>query len=213
MVMHMMTEVLKSGVRFGTHSNGKSFIDKIKHTIKLYYIQTRRFITMSYIEIIKFKEDKTHELAGEVQNSSRHHCVIWDYFAKKYLGLEYFNVHSDCVEQQKLWNLFEDERLTMNERIILGSTYDYVLVKKEDIPLVVDAFKSFENESNLLEEADILSSLLNDEACVAIGWQSSITNMWDNYDIFNEKKHWSLLDEINAIEKVINDERDVEYDA
>ena len=22
---------------------------------------------------------------------------------KKYLGLEYFNVYSDCVEQQKLW--------------------------------------------------------------------------------------------------------------
>lgn len=168
---------------------------------------------MSYIEIIKFKEDKTHELAGKVQNASRHHQVIWNYFAKKYLGLEYFNVHSDCVEQQKLWALFEDERLTINERIILGSTYDYVLVKKEDISLVIDAFKSFENESNLLEEADILSSLLNDKTCVAIGWQSSITDMWDNYDMFTEKKHWSLLDEINAIQKVINDEKDVEYDA
>lgn len=108
-------------------------------------------------------------------------------FCKKYLDLEYFNVHSDCVEQQKLWELFEDERLTMNERIILGSTYDYVLVKKEDIPLVIDAFKSFENESNLLEETGILSSLLNDKTCVAIGWQSSITDMWDNYDIFTEK--------------------------
>ena len=168
---------------------------------------------MSYIEIIKFKEDKTHELAGKVQNASRHHQVIWNYFAKKYLGLEYFNVHSDGVEQQKLWELFEDERLTMNERIILGSTYDYVLLKKEDISLVIDAFKSFENESNLLEETGILSSLLNDKTCVAIGWQSSITDMWDNYDIFTEKKHWFLLDEINAIQKVINDENDVEYDA
>ena len=53
---------------------------------------------MSYIEIIKFKEDKTHELAGKVQNASRHYQVIWNYFAKKYLDLEYFNVHSDCVE-------------------------------------------------------------------------------------------------------------------
>ena len=113
--------------------------------------------------------------------------------------MEYFNVHSDCVEQQKLWELFEDERLTMNERIILGSTYDYVLVKKEDISLVIDAFKSFENESNLLEETGILSSLLNDKTCVAIGWQSSITDMWDNYDICTEEKHWYLLDEINAI--------------
>ena len=26
---------------------------------------------MSYIEIIKFKEDKTHELAGKVQNASK----------------------------------------------------------------------------------------------------------------------------------------------
>ena len=86
-------------------------------------------------------------------------------------------------------------------------------LKKEDIPLVIDAFKSFENESNLLEETGILSSLLNDKTCVAIGWQSSITDMWDNYDIFTEKKHWSLLDEINAIQKVINDEKDVEYDA
>jgi len=34
MAMQMMTEVLKSGVRFGTHSNGKSFIDKIECTIK-----------------------------------------------------------------------------------------------------------------------------------------------------------------------------------
>ena len=161
---------------------------------------------MSYVEIIKFKEDKTHEIAGKVQNTSRHHQVVWDYFARKYLGWEYFDVHSDCVEQQKLWGLFEDERLTMNERIILGSTYDYVLVKQEDIPLVIDAFKSFEDESNLLEEADILSGLLNDKTCVSIGWQSSLTDMWDSYDMFTEKKHWSLLDEINTIQKVINNE-------
>jgi len=37
--------------------------------------------------------------------------------------------------------------------------------------------------------------------------------MWDNYDICTEEKHWYLLDEINAIQKVINDEKDAEYDA
>lgn len=155
---------------------------------------------MSYMEIVKLRDDKTFESAGQVQNASKHQQVVWNYFAKKFLGWDFFNVHSSLVEQQKLWDLFEDERLTINERIVLGSTYDYVLVKKEHIPLVIDAFKTFENESNLLEQVDILVSAFNDDNCVAIGWQSSITDIWDNYDIYTEKKHWSLLDEIDAIQ-------------
>lgn len=167
---------------------------------------------MSYVEIVKIKKDNTFESVGRVQNASSHHQVVWNYFAQKYLGLEFFNTHSSLIEQQKLWDLFEDERLTKNERIILGATYDFVLVKKEDISLVIDAFKSFENESNLSEQADILAYVLNDDDCIAIGWQPSFTDMWQNYDILTEKRHWSLLDQINIIQETINNKKEAEYD-
>lgn len=80
------------------------------------------------------------------------------------------------LNNQEFWDLFYDSRLSLDERIVLGSTYDFVLVKKEDLSQLIKAQKKVFAEmkieyptSALKEEYELLESIMNDDF-YAIGW-------------------------------------------
>lgn len=147
-------------------------------------------------------------MAGTIQNAYRGFVLIWNYFSQKYLGRPY-SPHDSLKLQYEVWDLFDGNMLSDDEKIILGTTYDYVLVKKKNIQRVVDAFCTLSNEeicrvinfesvnSSLAEQSEILQGLLDDEDCIAVGWHqlTSSSDMWENYNCLTGKKHWFLFED------------------
>lgn len=86
---------------------------------------------------------------------------------------------------QEIWDLADDLRLSRYERIVLHTTFDHCLIKKEDIPTVVKAFRAFEGETSLPEQAEILERIAQEDDVIAIGWnQTSVCA--DNWGCFGD---------------------------
>lgn len=157
---------------------------------------------MSYTEIIKFDKNGKPHSGGRVQNASQGSYSIWNLLTNKYLTRDFNNI--DPKKEQETWNLFRDSRLTDTEKIVLGSTFDYVLIKKDDINQVVDAYKKFCKEFSASErfplsldkQRVILEKLESDEDCIAVGFhQNSVScDMWNDYNCLTGEKHWYLFE-------------------
>lgn len=91
---------------------------------------------------------------------------------------------------QEVWDLADNQSVPEHERIVLFTTFDRCLVKREDIPKVLEAFRKFEGETNLPEQANIIEKLMDDENCIAIGWNQTSVNVdtWENAGGYDEEK-------------------------
>ena len=116
---------------------------------------------------------------------------------------------------QDIWELQHDKNIPLHERICLYTTFDEALIKRENIPAVIDAFRKFGGETSLPEQADILEKMLSDPDIIAVGWnQTSVSaDNWDTlgeYDEENEenkpyncltgKEHFWVFDELEQEE-------------
>ena len=160
---------------------------------------------MSYTEIYKFNENKDIELIGETPNSFRGAMAIWTLLEERYLPSlpplawswgtdKEEKYHSRTLpsfdgedKMQEIWNLFEDERLSEQERLVLGTTFDYVVIRSIHIPKVIESFRSFEDEgrTTLKEQADIIEKAFNEGDITAICWNQTSVNSdaWEgDYD-------------------------------
>lgn len=177
---------------------------------------------MSYTEIFKFKKDGNADYLGEVKNAWRGAMAIWMHLEKKYLppyypewaqyindpDREYSRTSSiGNEEMQKIWDLVRDERLTEAEKIAMVSTFDNVIVERENIPFLVKCFREFEGETSLKEQADVIELAYNkDDDLVAVAWNQTSVNgdTWMNkggydedpdeeipYNILTMNDHWS----------------------
>jgi hypothetical protein len=118
---------------------------------------------------------------------------------------------------REIWALADNPEIPRHERIVLLTTFDDCLVKKEDIPRVVEALRAFEGddhkgETNLGEQADILQAIYDDHPeIIAVGWnQTSVTcENWGTfggcdeesgepipYNCLTGDKHYWLFDEL-----------------
>lgn len=95
---------------------------------------------MSYTILFIVPESGPIQAYREFQNSHLWARPCWEYLAMKYLRMDAVEVlmHSDRV-----WPLFKEGRLPEYERIALGSTYDWVMVRREELPRLHDAFTQF----------------------------------------------------------------------
>jgi len=145
---------------------------------------------MSCTEIYSFNNDGNTEYIADVENSWRGAMAIWSYLEKKYLqpyipnyvkccnwyrsemtseeiferiGFEpsRFSSFSEDNPMKEVWNLADNTDIPEYERIVLFTTFDKFLVKKEDIPKVIVTFRKFEAETSLQEQADILEELFH----------------------------------------------------
>lgn len=185
---------------------------------------------MSYTEIFKFKKDGNSELVGETKNAFRSAMFVWRFLEKKYLSPYHpawarvlpspnpdgYTRTSDLDAIREIWDLGESEKLTAEEKIILLSTFDDVIVMREDIPKIISSFRTFDPLSSLPEQAEIIEDLYNnDPDMIAIAWNQTSVNgqawkEWDTsndegenedtddqlipYNIFTNTKHWNLFD-------------------
>lgn len=166
---------------------------------------------MSCTEIYGFnKNGKAYEIA-EIGNSHRGAMAVWTLLEKKYLPPTQFMRIISSDGAQELWDLYKDKRLTEAERIVLMSTFDKVIINKENIVKLLDAFRQFEGYTSLKEQADAIEQEIKaNKNIIAIAFNQTSVNAdtWDNYN-YNEKKeesypynikkqndHWELFEEL-----------------
>lgn len=163
---------------------------------------------------------------GETRNAWRGAMAVWTSLEKKYLPKYIpewarslgrvvdagYSRTSDTKAINDIWKLFKSPQLTESERIVLGSTFDNVLAEVKSIDRVLKAFREFEGETSLKEQADLIEAAIKDHPeIIAIGWnQTSVNgNSWatENRDEESEEyigynlqtgtRHWFLIKEID----------------
>ena len=175
---------------------------------------------MSYTEIYAFNQAGNAYLYGEVKNAWAGAVAVWRILEERYLppyipkwvketswyhpDLSFAEISSHLgyaptrlspyCDQSEIWNLGQNSDVAIEDRIVLYTTYDKPLVKKEDLPKVIDAFRRFDGQTNLSAQADILEKAYNDPDVIAIGWnQTSISaDHWGNYGGYDEVNDCSI---------------------
>jgi hypothetical protein len=179
---------------------------------------------MSYTEIFGFKNGKV-AVQEEIKNSFRGAMAVWTILDKTYLPPYYAkwdptkpmsraSAMFDQDAMKEVWGLANDKKVPIDERLVMASTFDKVLVKHENLPKLIEAFRNFDEaypeQSSIGEQADILQALYDDEEIDAVGWnQTSVngdhwgnigdydeeTEEYDSYDHINQTDHWWLFDD------------------
>lgn len=194
---------------------------------------------MSYTEIYGFHKNGDAYLYEEIKNAFRSGMAIWNFLEEKYLPpylpeyakkmgyktAEEYNraghKSSRCISVfepnaiQEIWDLADSDKVSETDKICLYTTFDKCLVKKDDIPLVVKAFREFDGETSLKEQADVFEEMYADDDCIAVGWNQTSVNCdtWSNaggydeetdknkpYNCLNGDKHFWLFDELGSEE-------------
>lgn len=160
---------------------------------------------MSYTEIVGFDKKGDAYREADVKNAFRGAMAIWRILENRYLppfvpkyakklginAIEEFERRfnyrptrcSTIMEDdamREVWGLFDKKEVSRTDKICIGTTFDHCLVKKENIPEVIKAFREFDGATSLKEQADILEKMYEDENCIAVGWnQTSVSdNQW-----------------------------------
>ncbi len=197
---------------------------------------------MSCTEIYGFDKEGNVYLQAEISNAWRGAMAIWESLEEKYLSpyipdyIKHANWYSpemsfnEIVARngfkpsrllpsfgegspvQEIWDLADSEKVCVTDKIVLFTTFDKVLVKKEDLSRVIEAFNAFEGETSLKEQAAVLQKMLGNENCIAVGWnQTSVSaDTWGNYNYDDETderlpyncltqdEHYWLFDELEG---------------
>lgn len=175
---------------------------------------------MSSTLIYGFDKGGSAFFLDATQNSWRGGMAIWRELEERHLPPYYGKYDKVCPisrmvafydesAAKEVWNLANRKDIPIHERIALHTTFDCCLVKAEDIPKVIDAFRKFGGTTSLPEQADILEKL--PEGTIAVGWNQTSVNSddWGNkggYDEENDEpipyncltmnEHYWLFDEL-----------------
>jgi hypothetical protein len=180
---------------------------------------------MSHTEIYAFGPDgKPYDTHVDIKNPFRGAMAIWNILEERYLpslpkpswefgaGPKYYSrtiiAMMGIDKMDEIWQLVNDERLSRTEKIVLASTLDKVLVKGEDIPELLTAFREFDGDTNLPAQADGIEILLKEYDVTAIGFNQTSVNScrWVNYEMGEDEEftpynylecsdHWWLFDQ------------------
>ena len=182
---------------------------------------------MSYTEIYKFTKSGNATMFAETRNAWRGAMAVWNIMDEKYLPrfipnwavrlgedlTKRYHRTSDMGSSgggaiKEIWDLYKSDKVSETDKIVLGSTFDNVIVYKKDIPKLVETFRKFEGETSLKEQADILEEAFKkDKNLIAVAWNQTSVNgdawindtekdkddNWKPYNIKKQNKHWDLF--------------------
>lgn len=96
---------------------------------------------------------------------------------------------------KEIWELAGNPKIPRHERIVLFTTFDNALVKREHFQEVIDAFRAFGGITSLPEQAEILEKMLLQESIIAAGWNQTSVNAdtWANAGGYNEEAEEEIL--------------------
>ncbi len=148
---------------------------------------------MSCTEIYGFDVDGNAYHYKDVPHAQCGALAVWRFLEKTYLPQFYTELehipmsrcfYMDSDHMWEIWDLITYPEVSGTDKICLECTFDKTLVRKEDLPKVIEAFRDFKGETSLKEQANILEELYNSNNCIAVGWNqvSTNSNNWGTYD-------------------------------
>lgn len=149
---------------------------------------------MSYVTIFGFDEKGNSFEIGDVQNSWLGSMAIWCEISRKYLKKEF-----SIMNPRDVWNFFDNEKINYIDKVVLGSTFDKVIVKKENFKDLIECFRKFEGNTNLKEQADLIEKNINNTNFIAFHQNSISCEQWFDYNLIENNEHWFLYDDIKEV--------------
>ena len=155
------------------------------------------------------------EKCREFKNAWGSAWFIWDALWRQHVAGELTMERlQDADERDKLWELDRDTRLSVDERIVLLTTFDYCLIRRAECLRVAQALDHFVQTyerrrdwaaCSLPLQALFLRDLASNPEVREVGWwqHSTEPNPWvmpigeDDerpYNVQFDRKHWFLFD-------------------
>lgn len=166
---------------------------------------------MSYTEMFKVSESGIVEEVAEFNNAFRGTVLVWDNMATEYLDESVgWLMAYDAMDQ--VWDLAKRQDVLIAHRIVLMSTFDRVMVRRENLDRLIDAIETYAetfDPGTLLLQVTKLRELRNDRDCQAVCWNQTSVNadVWwvyidgedeeeegRPYDVTQDTGHWFLFD-------------------
>lgn len=171
---------------------------------------------MSYTGLYRFTKSGYPKKFAEISNSHRGAMAIWRTLEKRYLP-EYIPTWAVRLPKQEpfyytrvndgnydeLWDLSLDDKVSEVDKICLISTFDNAIVYRKDILRLTNAFRRFDGETSLKEQADKIDKYMQlDKSFIAIGWNQTSVNAdaWLSpkssigYNILTETNHINVFE-------------------
>jgi len=176
---------------------------------------------MSSTEMFYFGEKGEANSLAECSNAWRGAMAVWRTLEQKYLPPGEKNIftgepmsrtssfeNEDAI--QEIWDLIKDDKVSFEDKIVMGTTFDFVIIKKENLPRVIEAFRNFDKinkcTTSLDEQANALEKAHQDPNCTGVAWnQTSVCSSWVfsyddddelvRYNINTGDKHWELFED------------------
>lgn len=118
---------------------------------------------MSYCEL-KIVKNNIVEGVKEFINAHGSAAYVWDAVYCKYVNNPDVEYDSWLMNSDKLWPLWTDSRLPEYQQLVLGSTYDNVIIEPDKLDLMADYFEKFVNEFGTSREHGEVVCHLNEYA-------------------------------------------------
>jgi len=154
------------------------------------------------------KKDGRFIFYDEVPGAMRGAYLIWHNIERKYLpslpmedwmvrsNWDYYSrfLHNKREELDEFWNLDKDPRLSWQDRILLGTTTDYAVIRKEDLLEVAEAYENCEFASdNMKGQAEVMRRIYNENDKSIAGVYKLETSVISLSDIAPMKRVYCYL--------------------
>ncbi len=161
---------------------------------------------MSTTEIYAIEKNGDVTPYGSAQNSWLGGMHVWNSLSDKY-GFD----DSLMSGFNKTWGNFNKGIYEDYENVVLGSTFDHIIVLKENFEQLLMSFKKYYSvypNSNFGQQIEVIEAMKVDDNVIGVAWcQTSVADdLWDYYNegedecipynIFKGEKHWDLFDNL-----------------
>ena len=156
---------------------------------------------------------------AEYRNSHGSGSYIFTALCDRYLDGMQWICSGDNIN--RLWGLAKDDRLPKHHKIALMTTFDRVMVRRENLGRTADAFELFVEDfppgrrvCSLLKQAGDLRLISHEPVCFAACWQQTSVSMYvwmvrgqetepggydyRPWDVSRDEGHWFLFDDLGA---------------
>lgn len=126
------------------------------------YMITVYKIVESTKTIEEYKDLKVNSFLGTFQ--------FWQVIEERYLEKtsisRLISLSPDDHNAQEIWDLVDDPRLNIMERILMAASLDFCMIRKEYFPILIDAFTSEFATESMPAVAECLKKLEQEADCL-----------------------------------------------
>lgn len=127
-------------------------------------------------EIELYEDCRVNSFAGSF--------LFWHQMEEKYLTEERYSRVLDLKRAHEIWDLVDDERLDIMERIIMACTFDFCIIKKEYFDCIINCFLSPFATEAMIPVADCLRKLESEDMDDCLGICLSWNSVSDPYGVY-----------------------------